>query len=464
MKHIITIIASLAFSTLFYEKQIGLNLSIFSILTIGLLAFYNPNAFKNKQTLIHTLMYLLTAAIVFMQHSYLSIIANCVAFFTLIGVVSRRDTSVYIYWLNGLYTSIAGFFHRNFEASNKDEQTQPKKQIDWVHLTKLIGIPLVFIVVFILLYRNGNPMFNNLVSQINFDFINLQWILFSVLGYYLFNNISKPIQVEQATLADLKMPNNLMKPEHISEEKTKKEKQLGTLLLGLLNLLIVIYIITDILSLKTHDITKASTLSYQVHNGINTLIASIIIAIIIILYFFRGDLNFYANNKHLKLVTYLWIVLNIVLIGLIAIKNQNYISSFGLTYKRIGVHIYIFLTLIGLITTFIKVLNIKNLTFLFRKNTQIAFVLLIVLSTVNWDHTITNYNLTKAKAFDIDYLIKLTNRNAILLQEKKDDIVISETNKKRIEMKYRSYLNSLRQRDWQELSYDNILIENTKID
>ncbi|WP_298902651.1 DUF4173 domain-containing protein [uncultured Psychroserpens sp.] len=459
MKHIITIIASLAFSTLFYEKHIGLNLSIFSIITIGVLAFYNLSAFKNKQTILHTFIYLVTAVIVFMQHSYLSIIANCAAFFTLIGVVSQRDTSVYIYWLNGLYTSIAGFFHRNFEASQTKEQVKPKKEIDWIHLTKLVGIPLVFIIVFVMLYKNGNPMFNNLVSQINFNFINIQWVLFSVLGYYLFSNISKPIQVEQATLADLKTTNHLNKSEHISEEKLKKEKQLGTLLLGLLNLLIVIYIITDILYLKTHDITKASTLSYQVHNGINTLIASIIIAIIIILYFFRGDLNFYVNNKNLKAVTYLWIILNIVLIALIAIKNQNYISSFGLTYKRIGVHVYIFLTLIGLVTTFIKVLNIKNLIFLFRKNAQIAFALLVILSAINWDYTITNYNLTKAKAYDIDYLIKLTNRNAVLLHNKKDDIIISNANRLRIENKYRNYLSTVRQRDWQEWSYDNIALD-----
>ena len=112
-------------------------------------------------------------------------------------------------------------------------------------------------------------------------------------------------------------------------------------LLGLLNVLLVFFIVTDIMSLMTMDTSKASELSDLVHSGINTLIASILIAIAIILYFFRRNLNFYSENRILKHLTFIWIALNIMLIVLIAIKNQNYITSFGLTYKRIGVHIYI---------------------------------------------------------------------------------------------------------------------------
>lgn len=460
MKQTITIIAAFAFSILFYEKNLGLNLSIFSVITIAFLIFYNPKKFKDKTVILHTLAYILTAGLVFMQHSYLSMIANCVVFFTLVGAVSEPKTSIYVNWLNGLYTAVAGFFHRKFEVDNTSNIDQPKTKIDILHWAKLIGIPSVFIAVFILLYKNGNPLFSDLVSKIDFSFINVQWVLFSVLGYYLFHNISKPIQVEPATTTDVKTTNELFQSEHFSEEKLKKEKQLGTTLIGLLNLLIVLFIITDITYLMSNDAVRASVLSSQVHSGINTLIASIIIAIVIILYFFRGNLNFYTENKTLKHLTYLWIFLNATLIVLIAIKNQNYITSFGLTYKRIGVHVYILLALIGLITTFVKVLDIKNLVFLFRRNTQIAFVALILLSTVNWDCLITKYNLNTAKEFDIDYLIRLSDRNAALLYEKKDDILISTANKNRIEMKYSAYQNDLKQSTWQEWSYENFSLNN----
>ncbi|OUR99337.1 hypothetical protein A9Q86_12240 [Flavobacteriales bacterium 33_180_T64] len=454
MKHISIFIAAFLFSILFFEKNIGLNLTIFSIVTTVLLVGYNSKKFKDKTIILHALVYIFTALLVFIQHSSLSIITNCITFFTLVGVVSEQRTSIYVHWLNGIYTTVAGYFHRTFESNTDAKKVNWKKDIDVLHVAKLIGIPLVFILVFIMLYKNGNPMFNNLVSRIDFSFINFQWLLFTVLGYYLFNNISKPVQVDPATSTDLKTQSTLFKSGTFSEEKLKKEKQLGTVLLGFLNLLIVVYIITDIIYVITGETISASAFSSQVHSGINTLIASIIIAIMIILYFFRGNLNFYAENRALKNLSFLWIFLNVMLIVLIAIKNQNYITAFGLTYKRIGVHIYILLTFIGLITTWIKVLKVKNLAFLFRRNTQIAFIVLLVCSTINWDYTITKYNLNVAKSFDIGYLINLTNRNAILLNKKKDDINISSADKHRIETKYSKHMMALAERDWQEWNYE----------
>jgi len=462
MKPFFTIIASLLFSILFYGKYFGLNLSIFTLITIGFLFVFNPEKFKDKRILLHALAYILTAVVVFIHHSSLSIIVNCVAFFTLVGTVSSSKTSIYVNWLNGIYSSIAGFFHRTFEIDEEAEKVNWKKDVDILHWAKLIGIPLVFIIVFVLLYKNGNPMFNDLVNKINLNFINFQWVLFTVLGYFLFSNISKPLTVEPATTADLNTKNNLLKSDTFSEEELKKEKQLGTVLLGLLNLLIVFYITTDISYLVTNNATNASALSNQVHNGINTLIASIIIAIVIILYFFRGNLNFYSENKILKNLSYLWIGLNVTLIILIAIKNLNYITSFGLTYKRIGVNIYIFLTLIGLITTFLKVMNIKNMVFLFRINTQIAFVVLLLSSTINWDQTITKYNLNHADAFDMNYLITLSDRNAIQLKHYSQNNKLESGLYNRVDRKYANYLNRIEGSSWQEKTYADYTI--TEVD
>ncbi|WCO00853.1 DUF4153 domain-containing protein [Psychroserpens ponticola] len=452
MKQTLIIIASILSSFLFFEQSIGINLLIFSIITIIVLAFNNLKQFKDTKILLYCLVYVTTSVFVFIQDSSLSIFANCVAFFTLIGKISQSKTSIYINWLNGVFTSITGLFFRRVNAKKNIENTSPKKEVDFLHIAKLIGIPTLFIIVFVLLYKNGNPMFNDLVEQINFNFINFQWLLFTVLGYYLISNIVNPIQVEPATSNDLNTKNNLYKSKTFSIEKLKKEKQLGTTLLGLLNLLIILFIVTDIASLMSVETIKASDMSTQVHNGINTLIASIIIAIVIILHFFRGDLNFYSENKTLKNLTYLWILLNVVLIALIAIKNQTYITSFGLTYKRIGVHIYIFLTLVGLITTFIKVMTIKNMVFLFRLNTQIVFAILILFSAINWDTTITKYNLDNANSYDLQYLINLSDANAILLKHHSLEVELDAKFNRKIDWKYNNYLKHIKRKDWQEKS------------
>ena len=461
MKQIIIFIFSISFSTLFYNQQIGLNLSILSVLSIIVLIISNSNKFKNKTTLIYTLIYLITGVLVFMQHTNLSILANIIAFITLVGCVTESKSSIYVQWYNGIYSSIAGYLHKRFLKHNTKEKGTERKKIDVFHLSKLIGIPLVFIIGFIVLYKNGNPVFNEIISKINFDFINMQWLLFTALGYHLFSNINNPVKVESATNLDLQTGNTLHQTNKFSAEALKKEKQLGTTLLFFLNILIVFYLITDVISLNTINSTHASVLSSQVHSGINTLIASIIIAIVIILYFFRGNLNFYEGNKTLKVLSFIWIFLNAILIFLIAAKNYNYIISFGLTYKRIGVNIYLFLTFIGLITTFLKVSKIKNLWFLFRINTRIAFVLLILFSIVNWDSYITKYNINYAQSLDLSYLINLSDNNAILLNEYRESTNLSSEQNNKIYIKHRNYINTIKNRNWQEYTYSNIKLKAT---
>lgn len=462
MKHIIIIISSILFSTLFYNQQIGLNISIFSVLTVIILAVSNTHKIKNKTTLLYIFIYLFTAALVFIQYTNLSILANIIAFLTLIGSVTESKSSIYVQWYNGIYTSIVGYFHRKFIKQNiKDEDETQKKAIDILHITKLIGIPLIFIIGFIVLYKNGNPIFNDIISKINFDFINLQWLLFTVLGYYLFSNIFNPVQVDSATNIDLQTGNTLRKSETFSIIALKKEKQLGTILLLLLNILIVFYLATDIISLSTINSTHASVLSSQVHNGINTLIASIIIAIIIILYFFRGDLNFFKDNRILKNLSYTWIFLNAVLVILIATKNYNYIVSFGLTYKRIGVNIYLFLTLIGLITTLLKVSKVKNFWFLMRINTRIAFGFLILFSIIDWDYSITKYNINYAPSLDLNYLINLSDNNAVLLNEYRESTNLNTEQNNRIFTKHRDYIKTVNNRNWQEYTYSNLKLKVT---
>ena len=456
MKNISLFIGALLFSTLFHQQGIGLNLSVFSLLTITLLIIYNKNSFKKQSTIVFSIVYIITAISLFLYKSNLSIIANIIAFFTLIGHVSEQNSSIYISWLNGLYTSISGVFHRNFTVIKKEEKVVLKQKVDYLHLTKIIAIPLTVIIIFISLYKNGNPMFGKLVSKIDFSFINIQWLLVAVLGYYLLSNISKPIRVDQATNYDLSTGNTLEKKGEIKLEYYKKENQLGFILITLLNVLIIFFLINDITYLISTNDLRASAFSNQVHSGINALITSIVIAILIILYFFRGNLNFYRANKNIKTVAYIWIMLNIILVINIAIKDYQYIYYFGFTYKRIGVLIYLLLTIIGLLTTTIKVKQIKNFWYLFRINTLTAFTILIITSTINWDSCITYYNLNYAKSMDFNYLINLSNNNTFLLKDYIDENNLSIEREGAVERKFKNYVIKLKDKNWQEIQFDNL--------
>ena len=455
MKKITFLIGALLFSTLFHKQSIGLNLLLFSLLAIIVLIINNIEAFKNKKTIVLSIVYFLTGLFVFLYKSNLSIIANCIALFTLIGQVSQLNSSIYINWLNGFYTFIAGFFHRNFQVNDSERKVEIKKDIDYVQWIKIIGIPLVVVIIFISLYKNGNPLFSDIISKIDFSFINIQWLLFAILGYFLFYNVSTPVQVNPATEVDLKTNNFLNTKGDFSIEKAKKENQLGLILIALLNILIAFFLVTDITYLISTNDLRASAFSNQVHSGINALIASIIIAIIIILYFFRGNLNFYKANKSLKTVTYAWIILNVVLVVNIAIKDSQYIFYYGFTYKRIGVLVYLLLTIIGLITTFIKVNKVKNFWYLLRVNTLTAFIILIISSTINWDKSITLYNLNHAKSIDFKYLVDLSNNNTLVLKDYIDRNELNIEYELLVEEKFKTYINQLQDENWQEAGIDN---------
>ena len=461
IKKITTLISAVLFSTLFFNQNIGLNLLLFTLLTIVVLAIRNPKKINNKNTIFKVIGYLITGVAVFLYKSNISIIANIIAFITVVGSISGHTSSIYVQWINGIYTTIVSSFTLYYDTLNSEVDAIKKKKIDYLYWLKIIGIPTAIIIIFINLYRNGNPMFDELIQKIDFSFINLQWLLFSGLGYYLFYNITHPIQVEPLTTIDFKTGNILEKNtlEYVSPKKLKSEKQLGFVLMILLNVLITLFLITDVIHLSEIHNMVASQLSKQVHNGVNALIFSNVLAIVIILYFFRGNLNFVEKIKDLKNVTFVWIFLNLSVVVITTIKNIEYLASFGLTYRRIGVLFFLIVTSIGLITTFMKVSKIKNLWFLFRKNTQIAFVILILSSTINWDKTITYYNINNADQLDVEYLINLSNNNTFLLKDYVEKNEIINSIKININVKHAEYLEDLNNNSWQEMIYDNIKIK-----
>jgi hypothetical protein len=461
MKNLITLVSAILFSTFFYKQNIGLNLSLFTLLTIVMLAIKNNKIIKNKSTILIAIAYLITGVAVFIYKSNLAIIANIIAFCTFIGSISEHKSSIYVKWINGIYTVVVSYFSIRFDIENTGIKKEKKEKIEYTYWLKIIGIPSIILFIFINLYRNGNPMFDELISKIDFSFINFQWILFTALGYYLFYNISNPIQIEPATYEDLNIGNDLenktLKP--ASTKELVNENQLGIILMTSLNALIILFLITDVLYLSELHQMVASQLSEQVHNGVNALIFSNLLAIVIILYFFRGNINFFEKNKGLKNLTFVWIFLNLTVVIITTIKNIEYINSFGFTYKRIGVLFFLTATSVGLITTFIKVTKIKNLWFLFRKNIQIAFVILILSATINWDKTITYYNINNADQMDLKYLIDLSDNNTFLLKDYIEKNKIESKSTSRINEKQYQYIQDLQNNSWQEMVYDNFKIK-----
>ena len=136
----------------------------------------------------------------------------------------------------------------------------------------------------------------------------------------------------------------------------RNELTVGIISLALLNALLLSINIIDIIYVWLGFSYKSTmNLSAYVHEGAGMLIFSIVLAMVVLLFFFRRNLNFYKKNKYLRYGAIIWIVQNIILVISVFIRDYYYFVHMGMAYKRIGVMIFLVLVLTGLITVFIKI-------------------------------------------------------------------------------------------------------------
>jgi hypothetical protein len=149
-----------------------------------------------------------------------------------------------------------------------------------------------------------------------------------------------------------------------------------------------------------------------VHQGTWMLIISIVLGAALVLYFFRGDLNFIRNNGPLKWLSLAWLVQNAVLAASVGMRNYWYIEHFGLAYKRIGVVLFLLAALAGLWLVMRKVTLTRTSHYLTRWNLLAAYIIVVVASLFDWDTLIARYNVAhKQSTFvELNYLLTLDEK------------------------------------------------------
>lgn len=397
-------IATLCYTYLFYEQSAGINFFIFSILLIGLCFYRNRTLLQHRSWIASATGSILSGFAVFYYGTSFSLIVNIISLILLAAVSFNAASSLFISAANSLYSylmtipsAIVHVFSRDKENS---ELSNPK-----FRRILLLVFPLLVSLIFFFLYREANPLFEEVTDKINIDFISADWILFTFFGFLLMYGFFYQRMMKELSEADRKSSNQLS---FVSEEEHRQsyvaslissgsEMFTGIALFALLNLLLFsvnsidVYYLYIIQKLPDH-----LTLSEYLHDGTNALIVSILIAIGIILFFFRGRLNFMNENRTIRWLCYAWVLQNIGLILSTANRNWFYVSNYGLTHKRLGVYVFLVLCIVGLITSMAKVAKVKSNWFLFRKNSWAVYAALVFASLVNWDAVIASYNLNLA--------------------------------------------------------------------
>lgn len=435
------LIGTFIFHSFFWKEQLGINILLFTIFILGGYSFIYYKKPLSKAALLTGILTLLMAIMVVVNNSILSMVMYGISFFAMAGFVHQSKLSFFLY---GPFQNLLNWEtvpRSVFGKQDGLENPIGNWRKAWLY-TRISVLPVIVLGVFYSLYYAANPKFANYSNHaldwmsVFFNWnISFERVLFFVLGLYIVggalvkSELLHLVRLNNTHTEDLKRERK--KQEYPKESsKTlglKNEFRTALLMMGMLNILLLVVNAIDIRFVWfDFEDQPAYSLKNYVHEGTYLLIASIMFAMSIIIYYFRGNLNFYSKNKPLQYLTYAWIFQNAILAYSVGMRNYRYIEYHGLAYKRIGVMIFLVAVLIGLITMFKKVQLQKSFYYLINRNIWAVYFLLISASLVNWDVVITRYNiLTETKRpIDIEFLTEdVSDKNWFLLEKYNNEIV-----------------------------------------
>lgn len=408
----------LVFSLLFWKQSTGLNILIMNLFLIAGVLIVNKSVMRNRNWWFASLGALVSAFSVFLYGDVISLFTNFASLLLVSAFVIEKENSMLVSLfqsLCNLFVTIAYIFVDGFARRSKRLQEGGEKRSTAGKRTWIVLGALVVVTVFFFLYRGSNVLFYKLTEKINLDFISFGWIAFTGGGalimyafyyYHALPGVSEWDRSHSLTLVPAEKESWMDKLMSMPTEKFS-----AIVLLSLLNvLLLVVNSLDGLFIFGGTKLPQGVTYTEYVHQGIGMLIASIILAMLIILYYFRGRLNFVQDSKLLRNLALTWIAQNAFMLVSNMIRNEMYVDAYGLTYKRIGVYIYLLLALIGLCTTGWKVIFRKTNTFLFRSNSWLFYAVLVASCLVNWDERIAKHNVMHTGNFDADYIATLSYR------------------------------------------------------
>lgn len=417
---------SLLYSYLFYNQELGLNFLVFEFSILALLIYFKQLNFKNNKIQFALVGFCISILSFIWNYSVFALVVNVIFAIYLIGVISYPQVKNHFYGIIiGLYSmslSLIELF-KNISLSAKSSN----RFLQNIWRTKIYLIPIIISIIFIAIYRNSSTYFNSIINTIEkytidnipnlFEHIDGQWLLLFMVGVIYSGFVFLRSRHNDLVNYDLNSSDHIIRTKKsfffdYKPNALQTEAKLGVLLLIVLNLMLMILNSIDIYWVWFNFTWNGTILKQFVHEGTYLLIFSVLLSIAIVLYYFRANQNFNPKINSLKRLSIMWIAQNIILCISVGIRNYWYIDYFNLAYKRIGVIIFLIITIYGLYTVYLKVKSKKSFSYLLSKNTLSILVILLFFSLFNWDIIIAKYNFNNAhKAYlHLEYMHSLGNK------------------------------------------------------
>lgn len=435
---IVAVISALVITLLFHYHEIGLNLLLVEIPIFVWLLWSKQIKLHNYLQITLFVATLLTGFATVLVYSILSYVVHFMLLFVYVGLLIYPETksllTSILLSITNIWKAQLNFFHQ------LNEVRWGKLKIGrMLRYFIILIIPIFIIFIFIVIYRAANPVFNNYMEDIGI-YLDKFWVFItkyidmSVILTFIFSlaiscfvliRSNTPMVIEE----DKKNSETLHRKRGLPlvmfhNLSLKREYVAAIFLLVVLNGLLLLLNLIDMKSVWFGFEWKGEALKEFVHEGTYYLIFSILISIAIILFYFRKNLNFYPNNRWLKRLSIAWIIQNGFLSITVLIRTIIYIQHFALAYKRIGVIVFLLLTIYGLYTVYIKVKDKKSVFYLLKMNTFAFLMVLSVTALFNWDVIIAKYNFRhyETSFVHLDFMVNLSHKTLPYLDKSIEEL------------------------------------------
>ncbi len=395
---------------LFYKESVGVNVLIFTLLSvIGIIYLFPQLKFSRLVSAIVPTSICSIFMTVYPQA--LTFVVWLVSYIIMWSLVTVNLKPLLVP-LQGLISIFESPFDKFMGMKNKEVhkiEAEGKKKNALIYV-----VTSAIVIVFVSLYSVSNPVISGLLDKINTSFIKFDFILMVVALYaLLFGLIIIKKNQKLANFNKLK----ITVPKVSVSDKEDQEFKIGKLSIWIIASILSIVNLIDLFVLLTGELPDGVTYSEYVHQGFYTLILTMSLAIGLIIFFYRGQINFHARIVELQKSSYFWISQNLLLAMITAYKNILYVETYGLTYKRIAVFLCLVCIVIGLILSIKKIkLPLTNWYF-FNKLALYAFISFVLISLMPFDMMITHYNLKYSDTKDLRYIMTLDRPDYHMIEE-----------------------------------------------
>lgn len=419
------IIGTLGFVVLFYTNELnfGFNISIYALLLLVLL-IRNSEAKKDGR-----FWWLALAAFIsILAFAYYADAYSFLALFTAIGGLSikiqfptySRLMYPVVAFISGITSPFRFLMFPNWIPKNLNRNHFGQKFLLY------FIVPGLILSVFILVYSGGSDIFasffENFFEQFSFWKIIVLGFIGLTISFNLWYSFStKEVdQTNDEIREDFNDSEILIFSEKLENPKANYSRISGVISMSLVNIALLAFLISYNYE-QFFQAQNVMNLSAETHQRVETVILSIVLAIGIILFYFRSVFNFDPKAKNLRNLTFVWMGLNFLLILSTLLKTLNYIEIFGLTYKRIGVLTFLGLSVTGLIYTFLKIKYKKTNSYLLVRMMKVGCMVFIMGSWINFSWLVTKYNTTFQQQADFYYLRGLKYNHLLMQKVYKND-------------------------------------------